>query len=466
MLYVTDFTCEIFGLLTSIIYFSKAFQEFRRGHADMPLDAFLYSVIDGVGTFLLALLLSSAEKWAPLFPRHVRSFLRQYATAIAVIFFVGIGYLGDVEALEKGRLSTSSERFAPSSPERSTFFVQFWDIPAGYIAVSMLSGAIVTTLFFFDHEISTIMCTAQRFRTRKPSGFALEIMLLGLTTAICGILGIPPANGLLPQAPLHSESLMHTFADDEKEEIILPVNEQGEKKIIYQPLPRVCEQRWSRFLHAGAILACMSPPLQRVLGYTPTSVLAGLFIFMGYQNLSTNPILKRFFWILTPSSQLPSLSLPHQQQQPQPQPQIQVVQPQPEVFQPSSPPPPADCIPPTNTTTKPNPCGRGYWSIHTYTLLQITIAIIAFAISLTSAGPAFPLLVVACVPMRLLVVRRIWSRQTLRIVDRWSCREGSPEDDEDAMRGEAALLAGEGLNTTRVETGYYHASPLLSGENV
>lgn len=68
--------------------------------------------------------------------------------------------------------------------------------------------------------------------------------------------------------------------------------------------------------------------------------------------------------------------------------------------------------------------------------------------------------------MRLLVVRRIWSRQTLRIVDRWSCREGSPEDDEDAMRGEAALLAGEGLNTSRVETGYYNAPPLLSGENV
>ena len=407
MLYVTDFTCEIFGLLTSIIYFSKALQEFRRGHEHMPLDAFLYSVIDGVGTFLLALLLSSAEKWTPLFPRHFRSLLRQYGTPIAVVVFVGLGNIGDVQHLEKGRLSTSSDRLAPSSPERTTFFVQFWDLPAAYIGVSMLSGAIITVLFFFDHEISTIMCTAQRFRTRKPSGFALEIALLGLTTAICGILGLPPANGLLPQAPLHSESLLHTFKEDEKEEIILSTNENGEKKVIYQAIPRVCEQRWSRFLHAGAILACMSPPLQRVLGLTPTSVLAGLFMFMGYQNLSTNPILRRTFWILTPTSQLPPLP----------------------------------------------PGANGYWPIHSYTLLQITIAIIAFAVSLTPAGPAFPIIVVACVPLRLLVVRRIWSRQTLRQVDKWSCRDGSPEDGLESL-----LLASGGLRST-VDTAYH--APLL-----
>lgn len=48
----------------------------------------------------------------------------------------------------------------------------------------------------------------------------------------------------------------------------------------------VYEQRWSAFLHAGAILAFISPPLQLVLGLTPTSVLAGLFVFMGEQSLA------------------------------------------------------------------------------------------------------------------------------------------------------------------------------------
>lgn len=36
-----------------------------------------------------------------------------------------------------------------------------------------------------------------------------------------------------------------------------------------------------------------------VLGLTPTSVLAGLFLYMGEQSLSVNPILFRFFHMLT-----------------------------------------------------------------------------------------------------------------------------------------------------------------------
>ena len=49
---------------------------------------------------------------------------------------------------------------------------------------------------------------------------------------------------------------------------------------------RVYEQRWSAFLHAVAILVLISPPFQHVLGLTPTSVLAGLFMFMGEQSLA------------------------------------------------------------------------------------------------------------------------------------------------------------------------------------
>jgi hypothetical protein len=97
---------------------------------------------------------------------------------------------------------------------------------------------------------------------------------------MCGILGIPPANGLLPQAPLHSESLMHT----EQEQVTVIVD--GEEKVENREVRRVYEQRWSAFLHAGGILLFVSPPFMHVLGLTPTSVLAGLFMFMGEQSLS------------------------------------------------------------------------------------------------------------------------------------------------------------------------------------
>ncbi len=144
----------------------------------------------------------------------------------------------------------------------------------------MLPGLIITVLFFFDHEVSSIICTIDRYGTKKPGGFAWDIVLLGTTTALCGILGIPPANGLLPQAPLHSESLMHTT----REERTVVVD--GEEKVESVEVRRVYEQRWSAGLHAGAILCFVSPPLQHVLGWTPTSVLGGLFMYMGIKSLS------------------------------------------------------------------------------------------------------------------------------------------------------------------------------------
>jgi hypothetical protein len=384
MLYVTEFSCEIFSLLNSIIYFHKAVQELERAHADLPFEGFLYAIIGAIGTFILALFLSYAESWEPLFHRYIRIGLREYAAAISIIFFVGM------HDVPKGRLHTSSNALVPSLPGRTHFYVEFWHLPVGWVFAALLPGAIITVLFFFDHEISSIICTIKRFGIRKPTGYSLDIALLGLTTALCGILGIPPANGLLPQAPLHSESLMHDVKDEFTEETVL--DKHGLERTVQVPVQRVYEQRWSSFIHAAAILICIAPPLQLVLGLTPTSVLAGLFIFMGQQSLAANPILLRTFHMLTPPSELPKL-----------------------------------------------PAGiSSYWPIHAYTLFEIVMTVVVFIVTLTVAGPAFPIIIIALVPFRLLAMNKIWSPDVLRYVDRWACREGTPEDGEDERRASLA----------------------------
>lgn len=229
---------------------------------------------------LIAIFLSTAENWKPLFHRYIRMGLAEYAAAISIIIFIGMPHVGELASLDRETLQVSSHAFRPSSPDRSVFFVQFWHLPVNWIFAAILPGFIITVLFFFDHEVSSIICTIDRYGTKKPGGFAWDIVLLGTTTALCGILGIPPANGLLPQAPLHSESLLHI----EKEEITVVVS--GEQKTEVREVNRVYEQRWSAFLHAAAILVFISPPFQLVLGLTPTSVLAGLFMFMGEQSLA------------------------------------------------------------------------------------------------------------------------------------------------------------------------------------
>jgi len=310
--------------------------------------------------------------------------LTEYAAAISIIFFIGVPNIGELADLDKQTLAVQTS-FRPSDPNRSVFFVQFWKLPVEWIFIAIIPGAIITILFYFDHEISSIICTIDRYGCKKPGGFAWDVALLGTTTALCGILGIPPANGLLPQAPLHSESLIHTS----REETTTLDQETGERRIDFKDVSRVYEQRWSPFLQAGGILLFISPPFQHVLGLTPTSVLAGLFLFMGEQSLAVNPILYRFFYMLTPPSELPTL-----------------------------------------------PKGvKNYWGIHAYTATQIIMTAIIFYVTLTVAAPAFPVIIILLVPARLKLMNRLWNRETLRFVDAWACREGTPEDDEDWNTG-------------------------------
>jgi HCO3- transporter family len=179
-------------------------------------------------------------------------------------------------------------------------------LPVDWIFAAIIPGAIITVLFF-DHEVSSIICTIDRYTTRKPGGFAWDIAPLDLSTTLCGILGIPPANGLIPQAPLYSESLMH----EEREQRVPIVD--GEEKTESQMIRRVYEQRWSALLHAAGILIFISPPLMHVLGFTPTSVLAGLFLFMEEQSLSVNTILFRLVYLLTSLSSCPHFHRLYQQ---------------------------------------------------------------------------------------------------------------------------------------------------------
>ena len=74
---------------------------------------------------------------------------------------------------------------------------------------------------------------------------------------------------------------------------------------------------------------------------------------------------------------------------------------------------------------------QGYLGIHLYTVLQIVLTVVIFIVTLTRGAPAFPVIIIALVPARLLLMNKLWSRETLRLVDAWACRDGTPEDDED-----------------------------------
>lgn len=102
-------------------------------------------------------------------------------------------------------------------------------------------------------------------------------------------------------------------------------------------------------------------------------------------DLTASPILYRFFHLLTPPSELPTL--------------------------------------PTAI--------QGYLGVHVYTVTQILLTVVIFVVTLTKGAPAFPVIIIALVPARLLLMNKLWSRESLRFVDAWACRDGTPEDDQD-----------------------------------
>ena len=72
-------------------------------------------------------------------------------------------------------------------------------VPGAYIAAALLPAIVITLLFFFDHSVSSQMAQQPEFRLAKPSAYHYDFFLLGFMTIACGLIGVPPVNGVLPQ---------------------------------------------------------------------------------------------------------------------------------------------------------------------------------------------------------------------------------------------------------------------------
>ena len=72
-------------------------------------------------------------------------------------------------------------------------------VPGPFIAAALLPALVITLLFFFDHSVSSQMAQQPEFGLEKPSAYHYDFLLLGIMTIACGLIGVPPVNGVLPQ---------------------------------------------------------------------------------------------------------------------------------------------------------------------------------------------------------------------------------------------------------------------------
>lgn len=132
------------------------------------------------------------------------------------------------------------------------------------------------------------MAQGSEFPLKKPAGFHWDIFLLGATTGVAGILGIPAPNGLIPQAPFHTSALCVTHH----------VHDESEREgKVMQVIDHVVEQRFSNLAQGILTLGTMAGPLLIVVHLIPQGVLAGLFFVMGLQALQDNGITQKLIFL-------------------------------------------------------------------------------------------------------------------------------------------------------------------------
>lgn len=155
------------------------------------------------------------------------------------------------------------------------------------------------------------MAQGSQFPLKKPPGFHYDFFILGITTFVAGLLGVPAPNGLIPQAPIHTTSLliMQGSHKNDIEDRPPPLEKRqstigsmrsrlsqtrvprfreelepdpthardGEGDARHHEIPvAVVEQRVSNLAQGALCLVLLSGPFLHVLNLIPRGVLAGL----------------------------------------------------------------------------------------------------------------------------------------------------------------------------------------------
>lgn len=178
---------------------------------------------------------------------------------------------------------------------------------------------------------------------------------------------MPFPNGLIPQAPFHTESLCVTKA-------VKKLDEKGEDKGEYTfEATHVVEQRVSNLAQGLLTLGTMTGPLLVVLHLVPHGVLAGLFFIMGFQALQANGITAKLLFLARDKNLTPS-----------------------------------------NSPLKSIKRRAVIWG---FVIVELVGFGATFAITQTIAAVGFPIIILLLIPVRALVLPRMFRPDELALLD-------------------------------------------------
>ncbi|KAH8085946.1 anion exchanging protein [Cristinia sonorae] len=339
--YVTLFSCDTFGFYVSWVYLQYGVQVVTRqfpspnNSNELPaptLDGAFVGIILALLMLVTSYLFRTASR-SGLFHRHVRRFLADYGMPISLVAASAMAYWGRFNHANPTTLPTG-RAFMPAGDRE--WLVRFWQLEGKWVGIAFPFGLALWVLFFFDHNVSSLMAQGTEFPLRKPPGFHYDFFLLGITTFIAGLLGIPAPNGLIPQAPIHTTSLLvmgKPVKKDIEDAVAKPPHADKAHKLSRLHMPRiesepepdptqardgegdarrhevpvaVVEQRVSNLAQGALCLVLLTGPFLHILSLIPRGVLAGLFWYMGADALEGNGITRKLLYFLRDKALTPS----------------------------------------------------------------------------------------------------------------------------------------------------------------
>jgi len=413
----TRYAGEAFGALIAILFMQQAIKgavdEFRREDldADQNLMNGLWSLFLAFGMVLTSLLVRTARTWRFLFS-FARALLADYGVPILVVVWTGISYAVGYTGVP-ARVDTPNTWDVKDCWKVTTVMSE---VPSKYIGAAVIPAIIISVLFFFDHNVSSQLAQQPEFNLKKPSAYHYDMLLLSLMTLLCGLLGIPPVNGVIPQSPMHSKSLASVDNVPKKntksssQEIGMNQNGSGDvgnKNITDEDTSespqsaasdivqlQISEQRGSGLIQSLAIGGCLG--LTPAIRWLPTAVLWGYFAFMALESLPGSQLWERTLLLLTdPNRRYKVFEKPHV------------------AF--------LETVP--------------FKVIATFTIIQVVIVLGIYGLTWAGiAGVLFPIPIMLLVPFRQYILPRIFDPQYLEELDKTTEEETGPLPHGDAVR--------------------------------
>lgn len=359
---------ELFGMLIAVLFIQEAIKgvvsEFEIPKAQDPkLEKYqfqwlytngLVGIIFTFGLLYTALKSRRARSWW-YGTGWFRSLIADYGVPLMVVLWTVLSF----SVPSKVPSGVPRRLFSPlpwesASLEHWTVIKDMGKIPPLYIFSAFLPAVMIAGLYFFDHSVASQMAQQKEFNLKNPSAYHYDILLLGFMTLLCGLIGLPPSNGVLPQSPMHTKSLallkrqlirrkmvksakesikqkasnseiygkmQAVFIEmdsspettivkelEDLKKVVMKGEKKGEnEKETFDPerhidayLPvRVNEQRVSNLLQSLLVAAsvCAIPAIKLI----PTSVLWGYFAYMAIDSLPGNQFWERMLLLfITP----------------------------------------------------------------------------------------------------------------------------------------------------------------------